>query len=107
MLLLLLIMHLLNDLSKHAHVVEYEGEGESGTLALGHGNAAGGGGGGGVCVCVCVCVCEFHNDTNEWEREQSAKGTRVGRRPAPLSGISTTSCMDSLLDALTSVPPGE
>jgi hypothetical protein len=44
MLLLLLIMHLLNDLSKDAHVVEYEGEGESGTSALAHGNA------GGVCV---------------------------------------------------------
>jgi len=53
------------------------------------------------------CVCELHKDINEWERRQSAKGTRVGHRPALLGGISTIPCMDSLLDALTSVPPGE
>ena len=43
MLLLPLIIHLLNNLSKDAHVVEYEGE-RSGTLALGSEYA------GGVCV---------------------------------------------------------
>ena len=48
---------------------------------------------------VCVCVCELHKDINEWERSQSAKGTRVGCRPAPFGGILTIPCMDSLLDA--------
>ena len=74
--------------------MEYEGE-RSGTLALGSEYAGG------------VCVCELHKDINKWERRQSAKGTRVGHRPALLGGISTIPCMDSLLDALTSVPPGE
>jgi hypothetical protein len=44
MLLLPLIIHLLNNLSKDAHVVEYEGERGSGTSALGSECA------GGVCV---------------------------------------------------------
>ena len=46
-----------------------------------------------------VCVCELHKDINKWERRQSAKGTRVGCRPAPFGGILTIPCMDSLLDA--------
>ena len=54
-----------------------------------------------------VCVYERHKDLNEWERRQSAKGTRVGRWPAHLGGISTIPCMDSLLGALTCVPLGE
>jgi G:T-mismatch repair DNA endonuclease (very short patch repair protein) len=37
----------------------------------------------GVNVLV-VYVCELHKDINEWEREQSATGTRVGCRQAPL-----------------------
>ena len=53
------------------------------------------------------CVCELHKDINEWERRQSAKGTRVGCRPTPLGGILPIPCMDSLLDALTIVPLGE
>ena len=67
MLLLSLIIHLLSDLSKDAYGVEYEGERRSGTSALGSEYAGG------------VCVCELHKDINEWEREQSAKDTRVGR----------------------------
>jgi len=74
MLLLPLIIHLLNNLSKDAHVVELEGE-RSGTSALGSEYAGG------------VCVRALHKDINEWEREQSAKGTRVGRRLAPLVAI--------------------
>ena len=94
MLLFSLIIHLLSDLSKDALGVEYEGDKRSGTSALG--SESGGGG-----------VCELHKDINEWEREQSAKGTRVGCRTATLGGNSAIPCMDSLLDALTSVPPGE
>jgi G:T-mismatch repair DNA endonuclease (very short patch repair protein) len=37
----------------------------------------------GVNVLV-VYMCELHKDINEWEREQSATGTRVGHRPALL-----------------------
>ena len=44
MLLFSLIIHLLSDLSKDAHGVEYEGERRNGTLALGSEYA------GGVCV---------------------------------------------------------
>ena len=44
MLLLFLITHLLSDLRKDAHGVEYEGERRNGTLALGSEYA------GGVCV---------------------------------------------------------
>jgi hypothetical protein len=44
MLLLPLIIHLLNNLSKDAYVVEYEGERRSGTSTLGSEYA------GGVCV---------------------------------------------------------
>jgi len=44
MLLLPLIIHLLNNLSKDAHVVEYGGESRSGTSALGSEYV------GGVCV---------------------------------------------------------
>ena len=95
MLLLHLIIHLLNNLSKDAHVVDYEGERMSGNLALGSEYASG------------VCVCELHKDIYKWERRQSAKGTRVGHRSAPLGGISTIPCMDSLLGALTCVPLGE
>ena len=72
MLLLSLIIHLLSDLNKDAYGVEYEGERRSGTSALGSEYAGG------------VCVRALHKDINEWEREQSAKGTRVGRWPAPL-----------------------
>ena len=53
MLLLPLIIHLLNNLSKDAHVVEYKGERRSGTSALGSEYAGG------------VCVCELHKDINE------------------------------------------
>ena len=74
MLLLSLIIHLLSYLSKDAHGVEYEGE-RSRISALGSEYAGG------------VCVRALHKDINEWEREQSAKGTRVGRRLAPLVAI--------------------
>ena len=75
MLLLSIINHLLSDLSKDAHGVEYEGERRSGTSALGSEYAGG------------VCERELHKDINEWGRRKSAKGTRVGRRPAPLVAI--------------------
>ena len=41
MLLLSLIIHLLSDLSKDAHGMEFEGERRSGTSALGSENAGG------------------------------------------------------------------
>ena len=71
MLLLFLITHLLSDLRKDAHGVEYEGE-RSGTLALGSEYAGG------------VCVCELHKDISEWRGKQSAKGHQSRAPVGPL-----------------------